>query len=164
MRAYSMDLRERLLRDSDAGMKASAVAVTYHVSASWVRRLTHRRRETGEVASRQQRYGRRPVLAPHGRGESSTFIAALRVTGLTAPGVLDGPMDGASFLADVEQILVPTFQPGDIVIADNLAAHKVEGVHGRHGSRQRDAAVPAALQPRLQPHRALLRHTQSDCP
>ena len=64
MRAYSIDLRERLLRDSDAGMKASAVAVTYHVSAAWVRRLTHRRRATGEVAPRQQRYGRQPVRAP----------------------------------------------------------------------------------------------------
>ena len=64
MRAYSMDLRERVLRDSDAGMKAAAVAVKYHVSASWVRRLKQRRRETGEVAPRQQRYGRHPVLAP----------------------------------------------------------------------------------------------------
>ena len=53
MRAYSMDLRERVLRESDAGMKAAAVAVTYHVSASWVRRLKQRRRETGEVAPRQ---------------------------------------------------------------------------------------------------------------
>ena len=49
--------------------------------------------------------------APQGRWESSTFIAALRVTGLTAPGVFDGPMDGASFLAYVEQILVPTLRP-----------------------------------------------------
>lgn len=65
MRAYSMDLRERVLRDSDAGMNAAAVAVTYHVSASWVRRLKQRRRETGEVAPRRQRYGRHPVLAPH---------------------------------------------------------------------------------------------------
>ena len=237
MRAYSMDLRERVLHDSDAGMQAAAVASKYRVSASWVRRLKHRRRETGEVAPRQQRYGRHPVLAsqlhtlaalireqpdrtladlqvalgtsaslatiwravkqlgftvkktvrasehdrpdvaaaraqwattaptldptrlvfldesgvatnllrrygrslrgqrvadhaPQGRWESSTFIAALRVTGLTAPGVLDGPMDGASFLAYVEQILVPTLQPGDMVIADNLAAHKVDG--GRH--------------------------------
>ncbi len=64
MRAYSMDLRERVLRDSDAGMTAAAVAVTYHVSASWVRRLKQRRRETGEIAPRQQRYGRHPVLAP----------------------------------------------------------------------------------------------------
>ena len=64
MRAYSMDRRERVLRDSDAGMNAAAVAVKYHVSASWVRRLKHRRRETGEVAPRQQRYGRHPVRAP----------------------------------------------------------------------------------------------------
>ena len=64
MRAYSMDLRERVLRDSDAGINAAAVAVTYHVSASWVRRLKQRRRETGDVAPRPQRYGRHPVLAP----------------------------------------------------------------------------------------------------
>ena len=70
MRAYSMDRRERVLRDSDAGMNAAAVAGKYHVSASWVRRLKHRRRETGEVAPRQQRYGRHPVRAPaaHARG------------------------------------------------------------------------------------------------
>ena len=64
MRAYSMDLRERVLHDSDACMQAAAVAGKYRVSASWVRRLKQRRRETGEVAPRQQRYGRHPVLAP----------------------------------------------------------------------------------------------------
>ena len=69
-----------------------------------------------------------PTTPPKVDGRAAPYIAALRVTGLTAPGVLDGPMDGASFLAYVEQILVPTLQPGDIVIADNLAAHKVEGV------------------------------------
>ena len=63
MRAYSMDLRERVLHESDAGMQAAAVASKYRVSASWVRRLKQRRRETGEVAPRQQRYGRHPVLA-----------------------------------------------------------------------------------------------------
>ena len=52
-----------MLHDSDAGMPAAAVASKYRVSASWVRRLKHRRRETGEVAPRQQRYGRHPVLA-----------------------------------------------------------------------------------------------------
>ena len=66
--------------------------------------------------------------APQGHWQTSTFIAALRVSGLTAPGVLDGPMDGESFLAYVEQILVPTLQAGDIVVADNLAAHHVDGV------------------------------------
>ena len=55
---------------------------------------------------------------PGGRWQTSTFLAALRVTGLTAPGVFDGAIDGASFLAYIEQILVPTLQPGDIVIAD----------------------------------------------
>lgn len=62
------------------------------------------------------------------RWQTSTFIAGLRVTGLTAPGVIEGAMDGDTFLAYVDQILVPTLQPGDIVIADNLAAHHVEGV------------------------------------
>ena len=63
MRAYSMDLRERVLLESDAGVSAAAVAANYHVSASWVRRLKQRRRETGEIAPRAQRYGPRPVLA-----------------------------------------------------------------------------------------------------
>ena len=59
MRAYSMDLRERALLDSDAGMKAADVAAKYRVSGSWVRLLKQRRRETGEVAPRVQRHGRR---------------------------------------------------------------------------------------------------------
>ena len=67
--------------------------------------------------------------APCARWQTSTFLAALRVTGLTAPGVFDGAIDGASFLAYIEQILVPTLHPGDIVIADNLSAHiSVAGV------------------------------------
>ena len=65
MRAYSMDLRVRALRDSDAGMKAAEVAAKYQVSGSWVRLLKQRRRETGEVAPRAQRYGPQPKLAPH---------------------------------------------------------------------------------------------------
>ena len=55
MQAYSMDLRERALLDSDAGMKAADVAVKYRVSGSWVRLLKQRRRETGEVAPRRER-------------------------------------------------------------------------------------------------------------
>ena len=65
MRAYSMDLRERALLDSDAGMKAADVAAKYRVSGSWVRLLKQRRRETGEVAPRVQRHGRRGLLEPH---------------------------------------------------------------------------------------------------
>ena len=65
MRAYSMDLRERALLDSDAGMKAADVAAKYRVSGSWVRLLKQRRRETGAVAPRVQRHGRRCMLEPH---------------------------------------------------------------------------------------------------
>ncbi len=79
MRAYSMDLRERVLHDSDAGMQAAAVASKYRVSASWVRRLKQRRRETGEVAPRQQRYGRHPVLAALIREQPDRTLADLQV-------------------------------------------------------------------------------------
>ena len=235
MRAYSMDLRELALLDSDAGMTVADVAAKYRVSGSWVRLWKQRRRETGEVAPRVQRQGRRCMPEPHlhtladliaahpdrtlaelkdalatpasvttvwravralgltvkktvrpsehdrpdvaaarvawhaaaptwdvahlvfldetgitnnllrrygraprgarvhdhapcGRWQTSTFLAALLVTGLTAPGVFDGAIDGESFRAYIEQILVPTLQPSDIVIADNLGAHKVAGI------------------------------------
>lgn len=65
---------------------------------------------------------RSPV--PHGHWKTTTFTGALRSTGMTAPMVLDGPMNGEFFRAYVEQVLAPTLQPGDIVIMDNLAAHK----------------------------------------
>lgn len=61
---------------------------------------------------------------PHGHWKTTTFVGALRLNGMTAPMVLDGPMNGAWFLAYVEQVLAPTLKPGDIVIMDNLAAHK----------------------------------------
>jgi transposase len=81
-----------------------------------------------------RRYGRAPrgqrVIAavPHGHWKTSTFVAALRTSGLTAPLVVDGAMNGAIFRAYVEQILAPTLSPGDTVIMDNLASHKVAGV------------------------------------
>lgn len=58
-----------------------------------------------------------------------TFIAALRVNGLTAPYVIDGAMDGAAFMAYVERVLVPTLTKGDILFMDNLRTHKIDGVH-----------------------------------
>ena len=73
--------------------------------------------------------GKRLVASvPHGHWKTTTFIGALRSTGLTAPAVFDGAINGASFLAYVEQILVPTLKSGDIVILDNLSSHKVTGV------------------------------------
>jgi transposase len=65
---------------------------------------------------------------PHGHWKTTTFTGALRLTGMTAPMVLDGPMNGVAFRAYVEQVLVPTLSPGDIVVMDNLPAHKAEGV------------------------------------
>lgn len=57
-------------------------------------------------------------------GRRPPFVGALRLTGMTAPMVLDGPMTGEWFLAYTEQVLVPTLRPGDVVILDNLPAHK----------------------------------------
>ena len=65
---------------------------------------------------------------PHGHWKTSTFLAALRTTGLTAPLVIDGAVNGDIFLAWVKQQIVPTLHEGDIVIMDNLSAHKVAGV------------------------------------
>lgn len=65
---------------------------------------------------------------PHGHWKTTTFTGALRLSGMTAPMVLDGAMNGIAFLAYVEQALVPTLSPGDIVIMDNLPAHKIAGV------------------------------------
>lgn len=65
---------------------------------------------------------------PHGHWKTTTFLAGLRHDGITAPLVLDGPMNGTVFKAYVEQFLVPTLKAGDVVIMDNLPAHKVTGV------------------------------------
>lgn len=65
---------------------------------------------------------------PHGHWKTTTFLAGLRVSGLTAPVVVDGAINGEIFLGYIEQHLVPTLRPGDIVILDNLNAHKVAGV------------------------------------
>lgn len=65
---------------------------------------------------------------PHGHWKTTTFLAALRMDGLTAPLVVDGAIDGDVFLAYVQQQLAPTLKPGDLVILDNLSSHKVAGI------------------------------------
>jgi transposase len=65
---------------------------------------------------------------PHGHWKTTTFTGGLRLSGMSAPMVLDGPMNGDAFLAYVEQVLVPTLTPGGIVIMDNLPAHRRSGV------------------------------------
>ena len=66
--------------------------------------------------------------APFGHWKTMTFIAALRHDRISAPWVIDGPINGESFLRYVEQFLVPALKPGDIVIMDNLGSHKGEAV------------------------------------
>jgi transposase len=73
---------------------------------------------------RARRGERLVAKAPHGRWRTLTFLAALRHDRISAPCVIDGPINGESFLAYVEQVLVPSLRPGDIVIIDNLGSHK----------------------------------------
>jgi len=73
--------------------------------------------------------GKRVIdYVPHGHWKTTTFIAALRHDGLTAPMVIDGAINGELFLAYVNQILLSTLHEGDIVVLDNLSSHKVVGV------------------------------------
>ena len=101
--------------------------------------------ETGTATNMARRYGRAPrgqrlnAKVPHGHWKTTTFIAGLRVDAITAPLVIDAPMNGQIFLAYIEQFLAPTLRPGDIVIMDNLPAHKVTGV------REAVEAVGASL-------------------
>ena len=65
---------------------------------------------------------------PHGHWKTMTFLAALRCDRIDAPFVLDGPINGEWFLAYVQQLLIPTLSPGDVVIMDNLGSHKGKAV------------------------------------
>jgi transposase len=65
---------------------------------------------------------------PHGHWKTTTFVAGLRNSGMVAPMVLDGPINGELFEAYVDQVLVPDLRPGDTVIMDNLGSHKGAGV------------------------------------
>lgn len=65
---------------------------------------------------------------PHGRYETRTLISAIRLEGACAPWLFQGPMDGEMFLAWMRQGLAPALRPGEVVILDNLATHKIQGV------------------------------------
>jgi transposase len=72
----------------------------------------------------------KPLVAkvPHGHWKTMTLLAALRHDRITAPFVLDGPINGDAFLAYVEQVLLPTLSPGDVVVMDNLGSHKGDNI------------------------------------
>lgn len=90
--------------------------------------------ETWATTNMAPRYGRAPRgeraldAVPHGHWRTTTFLGALRAEGFVAPLVLDGAVNGASFLAYVRQMLAPALRPGDVVVMDNLSSHKVAGV------------------------------------
>jgi hypothetical protein len=99
-------------------------------------------------------------FAPDGRWHTLTFLAALRIDALTEPCVIDGPINGTIFRAYIEQFLVPTLRPGDIVILDNLGSHRSETVR----SSILAAGAKLAFLPllaRSQPHRAGLREGEA---
>src|SRR3546814_11434073 len=83
---------------------------------------------------------------PHGHWRTLTFLAALRCDRIEAPCVVDGPITGQSFLAYVEQVLVPTLKPGAVVVMDNLASH-------RRQAARRPLRGPRATPPFLPPYR-----------
>lgn len=90
--------------------------------------------ECGTSTKMARMYGRAPRGArcrapvPHGHWKTTTFVGALRLSGLTAPMTLDGAMGGAAFLAYTERVLAPTLRSGDVVVMDNLPAHKLPAV------------------------------------
>ena len=90
--------------------------------------------ETWASTNMARRYGpcrrgqRLRSAVPHGHWKTTTFIAGLRLTGIVAPMVLDGPINGRSFQTYVDRVLVPDLRPSDIVIMDNLGSHKGPGV------------------------------------
>ncbi len=90
--------------------------------------------ETAVTTKMVRHYGRSPrgerlvANVPHGHWKTLTFVAALRIDGLTAPTVIDGAMNGPAFIAYVSQVLAPSLRKGDIVFMDNLRTHKIDGV------------------------------------
>lgn len=90
--------------------------------------------ETGASTKMARLWGRAPrgercrAPVPHGHWKTTTFVGGLRLGGMTAPMVLDGAMNGPAFVAYVEQVLVPTLRPGDVVVMDNLSTHKLSAV------------------------------------
>jgi transposase len=113
--------------------------------------------ETWIATNLTRRYGRSPRgerlvgSVPHGHWKTSTFVAALRYDGLTAPFVIDGPINGEWFRTYVEEVLAPTLKRGDIVVLDNLSSHKVAGVRAAIEARGASVLYLPPYSPDLNP-------------
>ncbi len=96
--------------------------------------------------------GERLIAAvPHGHGKTTTVVAGLRLTGMVAPMVADGALTGDLFAAYVRQQLVPVLRPGDVVVMDNLACHKVAGVAEAIRAAKAEVRYLPAYSPDLNP-------------
>ena len=111
--------RRRMEADTEASLDANRLVFVDETGTSTKMVRTHGRCRRG-----QRLIGK----APAGHWKTTTFTAGLRCDGLVAPFVLEGPMNGESFLIYVETVLAPSLSQGDIVVIDNLSAHKVAGV------------------------------------
>ncbi len=114
-------LARELWVEEQAGFDPSRLAFIDETGASTKMARRHGRAKRGE---------RCRAAIPHGHWKTTTFTAGLRIDGVIAPLVPDGPMYGAAFLAYAEQVLAKELKPGDIVVMDNLPAHKISGVRG----------------------------------
>ena len=124
VQADRSDLRSRVIEAATSGMSAWQAAERFGVGVSTAR-------------GRSRRGERCRAAVPHGHWKTATFTAGLRLSGMTAPMVLDGAMNGTAFLADVEQVLVPMLSPGAIVVMANLPAHKAPASETLSGPRAR---------------------------
>lgn len=105
-----------------------------HTRESWAPERLVFLDETWAKTNLSRTHGRAPVgqrliaKVPHGHWKTTTFLAGLRTSGWVAPLVIDGALNGVLFLNYARQHLAPALQPGDLLILDNLASHKVRGV------------------------------------
>lgn len=134
MRAYSTDLRERVLLDSDAGMMASAVAEKYHVSGSWVRWLKQRWRETGQIGPRPQRHGPRSKLEPHIHTLAALVAEQPDRTLAELQDALGLPVSLPTICRAVKQL--------GLNVKKNRTAQRAQTTRPRHGAGRVAAARP----------------------
>src|SRR6202044_3291465 len=129
-----------------ASASASAMTPTVRLSLNYCTK-TNMTRAHGRCARGQ----RLVAKAPFGKWRTLTFLAALRCDGLTAPCVIDGPINGASFRAYVEQVLAPILAPGDIVVMDNLGSHKGRAIRAAIRAAKAKLFFLPAYSPDLNP-------------
>lgn len=123
--------------------------------------------ETSATTNMIRRYGRAPRgervvdAAPYGHWKTTTFVAGLRHDGIVAPCVIDGPMTGDLFKAYVEQFLARELREDDVVVLDNLSAHKVAGVEAAIRARGASLLYLPPYSPDLNPIEQAFAKTKS---